>query len=249
MRQNANPQMVYGTRALIEAIEAEKEVDKLMVQKGLRNDLIKELLQLASRHKIPVSYVPVEKLNRLTRKNHQGTVGFLSAVNFANLENVVDQAFSEGREPLIVLLDEVTDIRNFGAIARTAECAGVDAIVFPAKGSASLNADAVKTSAGALHHIPVCRVNSLELTLKHLKTSGLRVVGITEKTEDDLYSLELNGPLALVLGSEEKGIHPRHLRQCDMLAKIPMFGNIDSLNVSVSAAIGVYEVVRQRKIL
>ncbi|MGK7391553.1 MAG: 23S rRNA (guanosine(2251)-2'-O)-methyltransferase RlmB [Candidatus Cyclobacteriaceae bacterium M2_1C_046] len=246
MNSKENPQFIYGTRAIIEAIEAGKEIDKLFVQKGLRNDLIKELLQLTSSHQIPVSLVPVEKLNRLTRKNHQGAVGFVSAVSFASLDNIINQAYQEGRDPLLVVLDEVTDVRNFGAIVRTAECAGADAVIFPAKGSASINADAIKTSAGALHHMPICRVKDLEVALKNIKSSGIRVVGLTEKTDKDIYNNDLSGPVALLLGSEDTGIHPKHLRHCDVSAKIPMHGKIDSLNVSVSAAVGLYEIVRQR---
>lgn len=246
MKNKENPQLIYGTRAIIEAIEAEKEFDKLFIQKNLNNDLIKELVGLARAHQIPLSYAPVEKLNRLTRKNHQGAVGFISAVTFSSLDNAISEAFQQGRDPMLMILDEVTDVRNFGAIARTAECAGVDAIVIPAKGSASINADAVKTSAGALHHIPICRVKDLVATIKNLRSSGVRVVGLTEKTDKDIYNHDLSGPIALLLGSEESGIHPKHLRLCDVMAKIPMFGKIDSLNVSVSAAVGIYEIVRQR---
>lgn len=244
--QNYDTQLIYGTRAIIEAVESGKEIDKLFVQKNLKNDLIKELLQVAHQHHTPVSMVPVEKLNRLTRKNHQGAVAFIAAVPFANLDNIINTAFEKGKDPLILLLDEITDVRNFGAIARTAECSGADAIVIPAKGSAANNSDAVKTSAGALHHLPLCRVDNLEQTIKTLRSSGIRVIGFTEKTDNSLYNHDLSGPVALLLGSEEKGIHPRHLRLCDELVKIPMFGQIGSLNVSVSAAVGLYEVVRQR---
>lgn len=247
MKSRENTQLIYGTRAIIEAIQADKEIDKLFIQKGLKNDLIKELLHLTATHNIPVSQVPVEKLNRLTKKNHQGAVAFISAVQFANLDNIISQAFQEGRDPLLIILDEVTDVRNFGAIARTAEGAGVDAIVFPAKGSASINADAVKTSAGALHHLPICRVKDLEATIKELKASGIAIVGFTEKADKDIYDHDLRGPLGLLMGSEDTGIHPKHLRHCDILASIPMHGKIESLNVSVSAGIGMYEIIRQRK--
>jgi 23S rRNA (guanosine2251-2'-O)-methyltransferase len=244
--QKNDAQLIYGTRAIIEAIESGKEIDKLFVQKNLKNDLIKELLQITRIHHVPVSMVPVEKLNRLTRKNHQGVAAFIAAVPFANIDNIINTAFEKGKDPLIVLLDEITDIRNFGAIARTAECSGADAIVIPAKGSAAINSDAVKTSAGALHHLPLCRVDNLEQTMKTLRSSGIRIIGLTEKTDGSLYEHDLSGPVAILLGSEEKGIHPRYLRLCDELAKIPLFGQIASLNVSVSAAIGLYEVVRQR---
>lgn len=245
--QKNDAQLIYGTRAIIEAIESGKEIDKLFVQKNLKNDLIKELFEVIHKHHVPVSMVPVEKLNRLTRKNHQGVAAFVAAVPFANLDNIISTAFEKGKDPLIVLLDEITDIRNFGAIVRTAECSGADAIVIPAKGSAAINSDAVKTSAGALHHLPLCRVDSLEQLIKSLKSSGIRVIALTEKAEKSLYDQDMSGPVAILLGSEEKGIHPRHLRICDEMAKIPMFGQIGSLNVSVSAAVGLYEVVRQRQ--
>lgn len=241
--------MIYGTRAVIEAIESGKEIDKLFIQKGLKNELTQELRTLAAHHSVPISNVPVEKLNRFTRKNHQGTVAFLSEVSFASLDNVINSAFTAGRDPFLIILDGVTDVRNFGAIARTAECAGADGIIVPSKGSAAINSDAIKTSAGALHHIPVIRTMNLTATLKDIRNSGLRLVGVTEKAEGDMYQAELFGPLALLMGSEEKGIEPRHLDLCDQIIKIPMFGKIASLNVSVSSAVALYEVVRQRKAL
>lgn len=245
-KNNNDTLLTYGTRAIIEAIEAGKEIDKLYIQKGLANDLNKELINLAHQHKIPVSMVPVEKLNRLTRKNHQGAVAFISAISFANIDHIILSAFERGKDPLLLILDEVNDVRNFGAIARTAECAGVDGIIIPSKGSAAINSDAVKTSAGALHHMAVCRVDNLEATIKNLKASGIRVFGLTEKSEKKVFETDMSGPVAILMGSEESGIHPKHLRICDELMQIPMFGKISSLNVSVSAGIGIYEVVRQR---
>lgn len=246
-RNNNDSQLIYGTRSIIEAIEAGKELDKLYIQKGLSNDLNKELVNLAHRHKIPVSMVPVEKLNRLTKKNHQGAVAFISAVTFSDLDNIITTAYERGKDPLLLILDEVSDVRNFGAIARTAECAGVDAIVIPSKGSAAINSDAAKTSAGALHHIAICRVENLEQTIKNLKASGIRIFGLTEKTEKIVFGTDMSGPVAILMGSEESGIQSRHLRICDELVQIPMYGKISSLNVSVSAGIGIYEVVRQRQ--
>jgi 23S rRNA (guanosine2251-2'-O)-methyltransferase len=230
----------------MEAIRAGKEVDKLFIQTGLFNDLTKELLAEARDLNIPVSKVPIEKLNRLTRKNHQGVVAFITEVTFASLDNIITEAYSAGKTPLVLVLDRVTDVRNFGAIVRTAECAGVDAVVIPSKGSAAINADAMKTSAGALNYLPVCREFNLKDTLRYLKEAGLQLVACTEKTDKMLYEADMTGPTAIVLGSEEDGISPEYLKLCDVRAKIPMSGQIESLNVSVSAGVIIYEAVRQR---
>ena len=171
---------IFGTRAVIEAIRSGKEMDTIYLQKDVHNDLTKELVELCQKLKIPYTKVPVEKLNRITRKNHQGVIALISAVSYASLDNVISDCYSKGKDPFILVLDRVTDVRNFGAIARSAECAGVDAIVIPFKGSAQINSDAVKTSAGALHHIAVCRENSLESTVDYLQNNGLTVVGCTE---------------------------------------------------------------------
>lgn len=239
--------MLFGTRPIIEAINSGKEIDKLFIQKGLSNPLIKELIQVARDHKVIIHQVPVEKLNRFTRKNHQGAVAFISAVSFKSLDHIVEAAYAQGRDPLILILDRVTDVRNFGAIARTAECAGIDALVVPTRGSSAINADAVKTSAGALHYIPVCRSNNLKETINYLKSSGIRVVACTEKTETDLFQQDMDGPLAILMGSEEDGISQEYLKLADARAKIPMFGKIESLNVSVSAAVIIYEAIRARQ--
>lgn len=240
--------MVFGTRAIMENIHAGNEIDKLMVQKGLNNPLLRELIQTARQHHIPVAQVPLEKLNRITRKNHQGAIAMVSAVTFASLDNIISDAYSRGEDPFLLMLDRVTDVRNFGAIARSAECAGVHALVIPSRGSAAINSDAMKTSAGALGHIPVCREDNLKTTIEYLRGSGIRVFGCTEKTENSLFETDLNGPLAVLMGSEEDGISPEYLKLCDLRGKIPMKGKIESLNVSVSAAIAVFEVVRQRQL-
>lgn len=240
-------EVIFGTRAIMENILAGKEIDKLMVQKGLSNPLIKELIQTARDHSIPVSQVPLEKLNRVTRKNHQGAIAMMSAVTFASLDHVINEAYSKGEEPFLLILDRVTDVRNFGAVARTAECAGIHALVIPSRGSAAINSDAMKTSAGALGHIPVCREDKMKNTLEFLKNSGIRIVACTEKTEESIYTTDLRGPLAILMGSEEDGISPEYLKLSDARGKIPMFGKIDSLNVSVSAAVAVFEAVRQRQ--
>ena len=245
-KNDSGRDMLFGTRAIIEAILAGKQIDKLFIQKGLSNPLIKELITTARAHNIAILNVPIEKLNRFTRKNHQGAVAFISAITFQSLENIVEGAFAEGREPLLLVLDRVTDVRNFGAIARTAECAGVDAILVPTRGSSAINADAMKTSAGALNYVPVCRTHNLKETLQYLKSSGIRIAACTEKTDKTLFDQALDGPLAVLMGSEEDGISPEYLKMADLRAKIPMSGHIDSLNVSVSAAVIIYEVISTR---
>ena len=239
---------IFGIRAVIEAIEAGKEIDKILVKKDLASDLADELLKVARDNRVVVQKVPVEKINRITRKNHQGVLAFLSAVTYYKLEHLVPQLYEDGRVPFVVLLDGSTDVRNFGAIARTCDCAGVDAIVIPERGSVSVGADAVKTSAGALHYLPVCREHSLTWAVKFLKDSGYKVYGASEKASQSYLVPDYTSPVAIVLGSEEKGISDEILRLCDGLVAIPEYGHINSLNVSVAAGIMVYEVVRQRNL-
>ncbi len=237
---------IFGIRAVIEAIEAGREIDRILIRQGLQGELIGELNTLIRSHRIPVRHVPEERINRVTRKNHQGVVAMLSAVTYHNLGNLVSQLYEDGVVPFIVVLDGITDVRNFGAIARTCECAGVNGIVIPTHGSVSVGADAVKTSAGALNHIPVCREANLVNTVKFLRDAGLQVVAVTEKAEINYTQGNYDTPLALVMGAEDVGIQPDVLRACDTLAGIPMFGKIGSLNVSVAAGVMMYEVVRQR---
>lgn len=237
--------MIYGTRAVMEAILAGKEIEKILVQSGLNNDLIKELILTARGKKVPLTFVPAEKLKRMSAKNHQGVICLVSAVSYTTLSNIVAAAFNEGREPFLLVLDRVTDVRNFGAIVRTAECAGIDAIVISEKGNAPITSDAMKTSAGALNHMPVCREPDLKKTIKFLQESGIRVVACTEKAEKTIYDVEFKGPVALIMGSEEDGISDILLREADDLAKIPLKGKIESLNVSVAAGVAIFEVVRQ----
>lgn len=239
--------MIYGTRAVMEAILAGKEIEKVMIQAGLKNELVRELIATAQQHHVPVVTIPQEKLKRLTTKNHQGVICIVSAVSYASLDNIIDRAYSDGREPLLLILDRITDVRNFGAIARTAECAGMDAIVIAEKGNAPITSDAMKTSAGALNHLPVCREKDLKVTLQFLHDNGVRVVACTEKTDKEIYDADLRGPLAVVMGSEEDGVSDFIIRSADDLAKIPMRGKIGSLNVSVAAGIAMYEVIRQRR--
>ncbi len=239
---------IFGIRAVIEAIEAGKEIDKILIKKDLSSELAEELLKTAREHKVMVQKVPIEKINRITRKNHQGVLAFLSAVTYHKLEYVVPQLYEDGKTPFVVLLDGLTDVRNFGAIARTCDCAGVDAIVIPERNSVSVGADAVKTSAGALHYIPVCREHSLTWAVKFLKDSGYKIYGASEKATQSYIAPDYTTPVAIILGSEEKGISDEILRLCDGLVAIPEYGHINSLNVSVAAGIMIYEVVRQRNI-
>jgi len=238
---------IFGTRAVIEALNAQKDIDKILINKEQNNELTKELLSLAKAERVPVVRVPEAKLNRITRKNHQGVVAHISAIQYASLDNVIEECFSKGVAPLILVLDRITDVRNFGAIARTADCAGVHAIVLPEKGSAQINSDAVKTSAGALNFLPVCRVKNLYYTIKDLKKMGLTVISCTEKTERTMYDADYTGPTVIVMGSEEDGISSEIMGISDEFVAIPMFGNIESLNVSVASGVMIYEALRQRK--
>ena len=237
---------IFGIRAVIEAIQAGKEIDKVLIKKDLSGDLANELLALLRDSKIPVQRVPIEKLNRITQKNHQGVVAMVAAVTYEKLSNILPTLFEEGRNPFFVVLDGITDVRNFGAIARTCECAGVDAIVIPERGSVSVNADAVKTSAGALHCLPVCRERSIVSALRFMKACGVKVVGASEKSNLNYTHSHLSDPVAIVLGAEDVGLSPEVLKMCDETLAIPQFGQINSLNVSVAGAIMIYEVVRQR---
>jgi 23S rRNA (guanosine2251-2'-O)-methyltransferase len=244
--QQQKEQVVYGTRAIIEAVHSGKEFERLFVQKNINNELSSELLSLLKKHDISYSRVPIEKLNSITRKNHQGVIGIISPIIYASLDNIISTAYEAGKSPFILVLDRITDVRNFGAICRTAECAGVQGIVVPDKGSAQISSDAIKTSAGALNHISVCRVKNLESTIKFLQDNGLFVLACTEKTDTGVYTFDLNRPLAIILGSEENGVSNEYLRKADALGRIPMHGKISSLNVSVAAGVLMYEVVRQR---
>ena len=237
---------IYGLRAIIEAIREGRPIDKLFIKKDLQGDLASELFSLMRQHHIVAQRVPVERLNRITRKNHQGAIAILSAVEYHNLGNLVTTLYDDGILPFIVVLDGITDVRNFGAIARTCECAGADAVIIPTHGSVSVGGDAVKTSAGALLHLPVCREQSVLSAVRFLKDSGFNVVAVSEKADINYTTADYTRPTALVMGAEDTGISPEVLRQCDQFVSIPMFGHIGSLNVSVAAGVLIYEVVRQR---
>lgn len=237
---------IFGIRAVMEAIESGKQIDKVMVRNDLNGQLAGELFSLLRANDIRPQRVPEQKLNRITRKNHQGVIAFVSAVNYYSLRQVVPTLFEDGILPMLVVLDGITDVRNFGAIARTAECCGVNAIVIPERGSAGVNADAVKTSAGALLHLPVCRERSLKESVEYLKLSGYTIVAASEKADISYTKTDFTGPVAIVMGAEDVGISPEILSLCDNMVSIPMFGHIGSLNVSVAAGVMLYEAVRQR---
>jgi len=247
---STTPGTLFGIRSLIEAIEAGREIDKIYLQKNLQGALFKELWHYIKEYKLPYAIVPASRIQQHAQRhqNHQGVVAFVSAVPTVSLEEVVQQTFEKGEDPLIVLLDRVSDVRNFGAIARTAEAAGAHALVITTKNSAAVNEDALKTSAGALQHLALCKSSNLNETITWLKMSGLKVYGASEKAGQLHYHQIYEGPVALILGSEDKGIAPERLKLCDALIKLPMLGKVGSLNVSVAAGALLYEIVRQRSL-
>lgn len=240
-------EMIFGIRAVLEAVKAGRELDKVLVKRGLQGELVHELLAGLKSSGVPFQFVPAEKINSVTTRNHQGVIAFLPQVSYGNIEEIIPVLFEEGKVPLILVLDHITDVRNFGAIARTAGCAGVHAIVIPDKGAAQVNPDAVKTSAGALHIIPVCRSSGLKQTVLFLKQSGLQVIAATEKAVESHYTTDFQLPSCIIMGSEETGIASDLLKLSDKLVRIPITGKIESLNVSVAAGVLLFEVVRQRQ--
>ena len=239
-------QLVYGIRPVMEAVLAGKEIDRIYITRNSKGDLMNELKNLLTERDILWQEVPVEKIHRITRNNHQDVVCYISPVSYASISNIIPGIFEKGEIPLILILDRITDVRNFGAIARTAECAGVHAIVIPYRGAAQVTADAIKTSAGALNNIPVCRENNFRDTLQFLRQSGLHIIAATEKGKQNYFDVDLTGPLAIIMGSEEDGVSEDVLRFADDLVKIPLMGSISSLNVSVASGVILYETIRQR---
>lgn len=241
-----NQTQIFGIRAIIEAINAGKSIDKVFLQKGLRGELFSELESLINKNTINKSYVPIEKLNRLTRKNHQGAVAQISPIEFYNLEDLVLHVIESGKTPLFLLLDQLSDVRNFGAIIRTAECTGVQGIIIQKKGGAPVNGDTIKTSAGAVFKVPICKVDHIKDAVFYMQASGIKVIAATEKTKHSVYDISYTEPCAILMGSEGKGISPSILKIVDNKAKLPLLGEIESLNVSVACGAFLYEVVRQR---
>lgn len=238
---------LYGLRAILEAIEADKSIDKIFLQKGLRGELFAELEKKIRKKGLNFSYVPVEKLNRLTPSKHQGAVAQISPISFYDLDALVTAVKETKEHPLFLVLDQLSDVRNFGAIIRTAECTGVDGIIIQKKGSAPINGDTIKTSAGAVFNIPICKVDHIKDALYYFQASDIKIIAATEKTENSLYITDFTKGCAIVMGSEGKGISPSVLKIVDAKAKLPMFGNIASLNVSVACGVFLYEAVRQRQ--
>lgn len=239
--------IVYGIRAVIEAIKSEVDINKILIQKGIDKELFEELRTILTGKDYQLQFVPVEKLNKLTVNNHQGVIAFTSPVGYSNIEELSDQWLSEGKEPCILVLDRITDVRNFGGIARTAACMGVDAILIPSKGSALISSDAIKTSAGALHSIPVCKTDLLKDSLFYLQQSGFQIVSCTEKSKISVENYSFFGPTAIILGSEEDGISHDLLKMSDARLSIPMAGSIASLNVGVATGMILYERLKQVK--
>ena len=241
-------EMIFGIRAVIEAIDAGKVPDKVLIRRDMSSAIGRELLDKLDEYQLSASVqrVPVEKLNQYTDKNHQGVIAFLSPIEFYRIEDIVQNLFEQGKTPFFVILDGVTDVRNFGAIARTCSCAGVDALIIGTRGGAAVNGDAVKASAGALHTLPVCKVDNMQNALRYLRDSGITLVAATEHTDKNYTQVDMTLPLAILMGNEEKGIYEENLKLCNEKVRIPMTGTIESLNVSVAAGVFIYEVVRQR---
>jgi 23S rRNA (guanosine2251-2'-O)-methyltransferase len=246
IRRPEGKDLIFGIRAVEETLRSGKQVDRLLIQKDHTSPAINGIISLAQQAGIAIQRVPVDRLDRITRKLHQGVICFISPIHYVPLHNVISGIFEKGETPLLVILDRVTDVRNFGAIARSAECAGVHAIIVPEKGSAQIGDDAMKTSAGALNYLSICKENNLINTIQFLQESGIHVIACTEKAEQLIYNLDFTIPVAILMGSEEDGISLPLLRRADSLAALPMNGQINSLNVSVATALVVYEAIRQR---
>lgn len=238
--------LIYGIRPVIEAMKAGKEIDKLFLQNGLKGELVPELRKLINENQVPYQYVPVEKLNRMVRGNHQGVACYISEIVYQPIETLLMSVFERGETPLFIMLDRITDVRNMGAIARSAACAGAHGMIIPDRGGAPVNADAVKTSAGALNILPVHKSHNLKNTIEYLKNSGLRIIAVSEKGNKEYFNSNLTGPLCLIMGSEEDGVSGEYLSRSDEVLRIPMHGEISSLNVSVAAGILLFETVRQK---
>ncbi|MBR1928152.1 MAG: 23S rRNA (guanosine(2251)-2'-O)-methyltransferase RlmB [Paludibacteraceae bacterium] len=245
-RRPKEKEMIFGLRAVMEAIDAGKELDKVLIRRDMSSALAKELLGKLEGTSTTIQRVPQEKLSQFTDKNHQGVIAFISPISFYKLEEIIPSLYEQGKVPFVVILDGITDMRNFGAIARTCACAGVDAVVIPARGGVAINGDAIKTSAGALHSLPVCKVGQMQDAIRFLIESGLQVVAATEHADKNYTQADMRGPLAIIMGSEDMGIYEENLKLCSQKVRIPMSGAIESLNVSVAAGIMIYEAIRQR---
>ena len=236
---------IYGIRAIIEAINSSKDIDKVFIQTGLKGKLIGQLESLIRKNKINFSYVPTQKLDRLSKKNHQGVVARVAPIKFYTIDSF-SEVIEKSKNPFILILDQINDVRNFGAIIRTAEISGVDGIIIQNSSSAPVNSDTIKTSAGAIFNIPICKVNHIKDAIYHLQSMNISIISASEKSEKNIYDVDLKGPLAIIMGSEQKGINKSVINLSNESVKLPMYGKIESLNVSVACGIFLYEVVRQR---
>ena len=236
---------IYGIRAVIEAINSSKDIDKVFIQTGLKGKLIGQLESLIRKNKINFSYVPTQKLDRLSKKNHQGVIARIAPIKFYTIESF-SEVIEKSKNPFILILDQINDVRNFGAIIRTAEISGVDGIIIQNSSSAPVNSDTIKTSAGAIFNIPICKVNHIKDAIYHLQSMNISIISASEKSEKNIYDVDLKGPLAIIMGSEQKGINKSVINLSNESVKLPMYGKIESLNVSVACGIFLYEVVRQR---
>jgi 23S rRNA (guanosine2251-2'-O)-methyltransferase len=241
-----NQDIIFGTRPVLEAIKSGKSIEKLFIQKNLSKEIFNEIKINLKDRNIHISFVPKEKLNRITKKNHQGVICYISPIIYQPPNEIIQRCYESGKDPIILMLDRITDTRNFGAITRVAEASGVDAIIIPEKESALITSEAVKSSAGAINYIPICKVKSLKIIAQEFKDSGLKIIACTEKSEKDIYSIQYKGPICIILGSEKDGISKNLLEISHEKVKIPMLGKIDSLNVSTSSAVILYELIRQR---
>lgn len=244
---NKKSDIIYGIRTVIEAVKSGQHLERVFVQKSLKGDLYKELMLELHQTSTPISKVPSERINKFTKKNHQGVVALISPIQYHTLDHLIPRLYEEGKNPLLLILDEITDVRNFGAIARTAECLGVHSLVIPSRGGAQVNEDAVKTSAGAFNYLPVCREQNLLDAVRYLRDSGMNIIACSEKTTKTLDQMDFTSPTAIIMGSEERGISSELMELSSEIAKIPMSGSIESLNVGVAAGMALYEVQRQRK--
>lgn len=239
-------QLIYGRHPIEEALLADKKFDKILLQRGLQADVLNNIVELAKEKEVAVQFVPFEKLNRVTRKAHQGVVGFLSLVTYYTVEDVLSQVYDKGEVPFFLICDGITDVRNFGAMARTAICTGIHGIIMTQKGSANINGDAMKASAGALHKIPICKVRFLDETIKYLQNNGLQIIASSLQTPHYPKTIDWSIPTALIMGAEDKGVSPKHLRLANQAVKIPIIGDFDSYNVSVATGMILYEAMQQR---
>lgn len=238
--------IVFGIHPILEGLQSDKNFDKILILNTLRTDQAKEIIEIARERGISLNKVPQQKLDRVTRKNHQGIIGFIAPIEFQNIEEIIPNLFSEGKTPFLLILDRISDVRNFGAIIRTAECAGVHAIIIPKKGAAQINGETIKTSTGAIFNIPICKVPGIDSVIPFLKDSGIHLIACSEKTEINYTEVDYSIPLAIIMGSEESGIAISNITKCDSTAKLPLLGLTGNLNVSVAAGIIMYEVIRQR---